>query len=41
MEKIFLDKNLRKEYQKKSLEKAKDFDLESVIYKWENSLFFV
>jgi len=38
MEKIYLDKNLREKYQKKSLERAKDFDLESIINDWKNML---
>jgi len=34
MEKIYLDKNLRKSFEKKSLERAKDFDLDKIIKKW-------
>jgi len=35
MEKIYLDKTLRKHYQKKSLERSKDFEIKKIIKKWE------
>jgi len=35
MEKIYLNENLRKRYEKKSLEKAKEFELNKIILKWE------
>jgi len=35
MKKIYLDKNLRKRYQKESLERAKDFDIEKILEEWE------
>jgi len=38
MEKIYLEKNLKDKYQKKSLERTKDFDLERIIGKWESML---
>lgn len=38
IEKIYLDKDLREKYQKKSLERSKDFDLEKIICKWEDVL---
>jgi len=34
MEKIYLDKKLRKEYSKKVVDRAKFFDLEKNILKW-------
>ncbi len=38
IEKIYLEKNLREKYQKKSLEKSKDFNIESIINEWESIL---
>jgi len=38
LEKIYLEKDLRDKYQKKSLERSKDFALKIIINKWESIL---